>query len=348
MGINRVEIKDFLVFKGEFSTDFCPGVNVLIGGNATGKTTLMKVMYAIHETVADYVYTECGFPCEDVEDSIDLGVYFSNEKKIVKMLFGNLGNNSKNGNIDIFDTRLQAHLGKNISMYFELNQEPDEKTESIGISEVFIPTQEMLSHSKGFLALSRERRIPFDKTQIDIIAKAELGEANNLSDEYAKLLTKISSVINGEIVYENDAFYTLKQSGERIEFPLEAEGFRKFGLLWKLLRNGLLEKNSILFWDEPECNINPELIPVLVDILLELQRNGVQIFVATHSEILARYFDANRKNGDSVIFFSLHKYGEQIRANKSERFDLVEPNKLTNARVAVYHKELEKGLGDGE
>jgi energy-coupling factor transporter ATP-binding protein EcfA2 len=42
--ITRVEIEDFLVFKGKFAADFCPGVNVLIGGNGTGKTTLMKVL----------------------------------------------------------------------------------------------------------------------------------------------------------------------------------------------------------------------------------------------------------------------------------------------------------------
>jgi len=43
MAIDRVEIQDFLVFKGEFSATFCPGVNVLIGDNGTGKTTLMNV-----------------------------------------------------------------------------------------------------------------------------------------------------------------------------------------------------------------------------------------------------------------------------------------------------------------
>jgi len=47
MAISRVEIKDFLLFKGEFGVDFCAGVNVLIGGNGTGKTTLMKVMYRL-------------------------------------------------------------------------------------------------------------------------------------------------------------------------------------------------------------------------------------------------------------------------------------------------------------
>jgi len=33
------------MFKGGFKTKFCPGVNVLIGDNGTGKTTLLKGMY---------------------------------------------------------------------------------------------------------------------------------------------------------------------------------------------------------------------------------------------------------------------------------------------------------------
>ena len=45
MVIDRVEINDFLVFKGNFAVDFCPDINVLIGRNGTGKTTLMKVLY---------------------------------------------------------------------------------------------------------------------------------------------------------------------------------------------------------------------------------------------------------------------------------------------------------------
>jgi AAA15 family ATPase/GTPase len=347
MAINRVEIKDFLVFKGEFAVDFCPGVNVIIGGNATGKTTLLKVMYAIHEHIADYVYAECGLPCEDVENSIDLGEYFSDERKIVKMLFGNFGNNSQI-ETDPFDTRLQAHLDKNISMYFELNQTPDDDTGGIGMSEVFIPAQEMLSHSKGFLALSRERKIPFDRTQIDIVAKAELGEANVLSDKYVELLAKIENVINGVIVYKNDTFYTHKKSGESIEFPFEAEGFRKFGLLWKLLRNGFLEKDSVLFWDEPEASLNPELVSVLVDVLLELQRGGVQIFLATHSEILASYFAVNRERekGDKVKFYSLYKDQKThcIKVDQDDRFDLLTPNSLTAEPVKIYEKELLKGL----
>ena len=39
----------------------------------------------------------------------------------------------------------------------------------------------------------------------------------------------------------------------KVDFSLEAEGLRKLGLIWKLIRNGLLEKGTVLLWDEPEA-----------------------------------------------------------------------------------------------
>lgn len=83
--------------------------------------------------------------------------------------------------------------------------------------------------------------------------------------------------------YENidDTFCVIKNNGMKLEFFLEAWGSRKFGLLWRLLRKGLIEKDTILFWDEPEANINPELMSVLVEIIFELEKNGIQIFIAT-------------------------------------------------------------------
>jgi energy-coupling factor transporter ATP-binding protein EcfA2 len=78
--ITRVELKDFLVFKGEFKADFCPGVNVLIGGNGTGKTTLMKVMYRLcherNEKLKEYFFNVG-----------NLTGFNGNEFELAKMIF---------------------------------------------------------------------------------------------------------------------------------------------------------------------------------------------------------------------------------------------------------------------
>ncbi len=319
MGIERVEIKDFLVFRGEFTTDFCDGINILIGGNGTGKTTLLKAMYG------------CLKLSENNKTSVvSIGNIFSTDERI---LF--------NGGY------IYTKYSNNDYVILDFNNKTFNHSDKTKLSSIFIPADEMLSHSKGFLALNNERKLPYDLTSIDILSKAELPETNEITINANIIIDSIKKLIDREVIYENDTFYSVNNTGNKIPFSLEASGFKKLGLLWKLLRNGLLESGTVLIWDEPENSLNPELIPKLVDILLELSRNGVQIFIATYSEILASYFNVNRISNDKVLFTSLFKDEEngQIKANTSERFDLLEPNSLTAEPVKLYEKEIEKGLG---
>jgi energy-coupling factor transporter ATP-binding protein EcfA2 len=361
MAINCVEIKDFLVFKDEFSTDFCPGVNVLIGGNGTGKTTLMKVLY-----------WACEFADKSIYEKHKKTIHLSKSSEypyIIPFLpvdyFGRRNGTVLTDNSDEVISRLRvteftsSEIGPVLNVFVAKSLDkvllPVEDIDSNRefylwcnreLPSVFIPTTEMLSHSRGFLALNRERPVPFDKTEIDIIAKAELEPTHEITVNAAKVLEKIAEIIGGTVSYDGKDFFVEKTvNNNKIPFSFEASGYRRLGLLWKLLRNGLLEPGSILFWDEPENSLNPENISLLVDILLELSRNGVQIFIATHSEIFASYFAVNRKKEDRVMFISLYKEGEHIRANNDDRFDLLEPNNLTAEPVKLYEKEIEKGLG---
>ena len=367
MAINCVKIKDFLLFKGEFETDFCPGVNVIIGGNGTGKTTLLKVMYGVCDSsvqaftegiwrerfergnsFSDYFY--CGYP--DVSTMMSLGGPSSsipNEKKCIiqynKKEFG-----FRYPTIEELKPMFQfsdQEIEKNKYMWGYYGTFPSEADgiNSPYIQSIFIPMEEVLSHAKGFLALNNERKMPFDQTFVDLLSKAELPVSRIITPNAISVLDKIKSIIGGEVVYENDSFFTQKENGEKVSFSLEASGYKKLGLLWKLLRNGLLERGSVLFWDEPENSLNPELVPILVDILLELSRNDVQIFIATHSDIFANYFAVNRQKNDNVMFISLYKDGERIQADSSDRFDLLDPNSLIAEPVKLYEKMLEKGLG---
>ena len=56
-----------------------------------------------------------------------------------------------------------------------------------------------------------------------------------------------------------------------------------------------MEKGSVLFWDDPEANINPKYISVIAELLLELQRDGVHIVISTHDYMLAKYFEVRKK-----------------------------------------------------
>ena len=301
MAISRVKIKDFFVFKGEFTTEFCSGINVFTGGNGTGKTTLLRAI-AIQPIL--------GFPYVNAHSTS----------------FKNTPNLRKTGNVNV---------------------EPFQDGKYDKNKHIFIPVNDMLCHPEIY-PMAQKYQMNYNNSEIDIIENAILPITNEVTQNASKILDIIKTIIGGEVVYEKDTFYIIKSDGTKIPFVLEASGYRKFGLLWKLLRNGLLESESVLFWDEPENSLNPELIPVLVNILLELSRNGVQIFIATHNEILASYFYVNQQQGDNVKFYSLYKNEQgQIKADLNDRFDLLEQNKLTEEPVKLYKKQIEKGLGNG-
>ena len=359
MAINRIEIKDFLVFKGEFATDFCPGVNVIIGGNATGKTTLLKAMYRLcgngknRETEEYFLavgrtegvfyrtpfeYARIRMKNENEEMSICVRYFFcdgpTHDNNIyVNGMFTSIDPNKYED--DYTRTRAINYSRDSTELVFTSDN-------YVTLPSVFLPSTNLLPQSRALPEMIGDYEMDFDAIQIDNIKNARRPITRLLKPNCSKVIERLSNIIDGEVLYENDRFYIKKRSGLKLEFSMEASGFVRLGLLWKLLRNGLLESGTILFWDEPENSLNPEQVPILVDILLELSRNGVQIFLATHSEILASYFAVDRKKGDVVVFYALYREGESIMVESSDRFDLLDNNKLSAEPVKLYKKQLER------
>jgi predicted ATP-dependent endonuclease of OLD family len=283
MAIKRVKIKDFLVFRGELHLDFSPGINVIIGANATGKTTLLKNLYRYANAVA-----------------------------------------------------------RNAPMVTEAFDVDFDKKAITGA--VYIPEKDLLSNSKGLPETVEFGKLQFTDYEIDIIKKARVAP-NKPKQE---LVQAIEKIIGGEVENDGESFFVKKNNSEiPIPFSMEASGFKQFGLLATLIRNEQIVPGTVLFWDEPENSLNPELISQMVDILLRLQREDVQIFIATHSEILARYFNVNSGKTDCVQFYSLHTNdGGIIAANKNKQFDKLIPNNLAAEPVKLYEKEIDKAFAN--
>jgi ABC-type multidrug transport system ATPase subunit len=104
----------------------------------------------------------------------------------------------------------------------------------------------------------------------------------------------------------------------------------------------------VLFWDEPEANINPSALPDLVDILLELQRDGVQIFLATHNYNLAKYFEVYRSKDDNIMYYNLEKTKDGVIYNKANTYREIRDNSIENANEKLYNEILDKTAEDIE
>jgi hypothetical protein len=82
----------------------------------------------------------------------------------------------------------EQRIEKSQFMWVYYGHFPDEADgiNSPYIKSVYIPTDDMLSHSPGLLALDRDRQIPFDKTQMDILAKAQYPETREIKPNAEK------------------------------------------------------------------------------------------------------------------------------------------------------------------
>ena len=105
--------------------------------------------------------------------------------------------------------------------------------------------------------------------------------------------------MGGTVVRDGDRFYLDSDKG-KTEMPLVAEGVRKLATLAHLLRNGALTKKGIVFWDEPESNLNPRLIRDVAAMLMNLASQGVQVFIGTHSFFLMKEIDMLKRMEKSL------------------------------------------------
>ncbi len=128
---------------------------------------------------------------------------------------------------------------------------------------------------------------------------------------------------------------------------LVAEGLRKLATLHQLIRNGFVQPDNTLFWDEPEVNLNPSLMDEVVQVLLELSRQGVQIFLATHSHIILKELEVQARKTDSLKFFSLERVGDETKVHSAQNYLDLTPNLIEQQYLSLYDRTIEKRLTDG-
>jgi energy-coupling factor transporter ATP-binding protein EcfA2 len=132
---------------------------------------------------------------------------------------------------------------------------------------------------------------------------------------------------------------------------MTAEGFRKIGVLQRLLSNGSLNPGSTgpLLWDEPESNLNPKLMKDLVQALLELARNHQQVILATHDYVLLKWFDLlmDKGKGDHVVFHRLYRAdgSDLVQRESQADYNIIGRSAISNTFAELYDEDVKRALG---
>jgi len=165
--------------------------------------------------------------------------------------------------------------------------------------------------------------------------------------EQAMVLEKFEGIMDGRVFRKDKKFYLSVNGAGNFEMGLVSEGYRKLSTIMYLIQSDSLNKDSILFWDEPESNMNPKMIPYIVMALCELANMGVQVFVSTHSYFVQQAFDLEqrkKKGKESYVkFFSLYHDADRqnILCDESDNISDLEHNAIMEEFDAVYDREQE-------
>ncbi|MEM6454046.1 MAG: AAA family ATPase [Acidobacteriota bacterium] len=187
----------------------------------------------------------------------------------------------------------------------------------------------------------------FESIYADIIKRAFLPVLRGTPDAARKaLLSVLQESMDGKVVQKDEMFFLKNRRGE-LEFTLLAEGLRKLGLLWLLIQNGTLTRGAVLFWDEPEANLNPRLFSTIVGILVALQRQGVQIFVSTHDYAILKEFELAAAPEDAIAYHALYRESDAdgVQIETTDKPFRLDHSPIMDAMTSLYDREIEKSLG---
>lgn len=340
--LRSIKFERFTAFE-KLEVQFSPGINVFIGENGTGKTHILKAAYA----ACDIVKTG-----ENFADKI-VSVFYPYQKQIGRLV-KRTGSSAK-GSIEVV-RNVEEKKTRTLQLTLS-NHAIDSKDASVvvkgkswsdtPVDTAYIPVKDMMANAPGFRSLYDEREIHFESIYVDILRKAFLPVKKGPIDKSRKKsLDTLQEAMDGKVVAKNEEFFLKNKQGE-LEFTLLAEGHRKLGLLWILIQNGTLLNGSTLFWDEPETNLNPKLLKAIAGILLNLQRFGVQIFIATHDYVLLKEFDLQEQTGDMVLFHSLYRNEDtkDIEIASTSEYLHISPNTIDDTFGSLIDREIQNTMG---
>lgn len=336
MTLTRIKLERFTAFK-QLDVQLSPGINVFVGANGTGKTHLLKVAY-------------CACDVSKTGGSLSaklLATFLPFERRLGRLVHRSPA--STKCNIEVYRGRERLKLG------FSNHAQGPSKAKIGGkdkwlaspIESAYIPVKEMLANAPGFRSLYAAREVHFEEIYNDIIDRAFRPILRGPQDTTRKrLLAILQKAITGKVVAKEETLFLKNKQGD-LEFTLLAEGMRKLALLWLLLQNGTLLNGSVLFWDEPETNLNPKVIGTLVDVLLELQRMGVQILLATHDYVVIKELDLRSAAKDKLRFHSLFRDDDGALQHRStDDYLQIDPNAISETFLDLYDRDVRRDMNE--
>jgi len=336
--INSLEIKNFGPIH-QFKCENLGNINLIIGGNGTGKTILLKALYSAMRTLEEY---RRGNEPRNASEILADKLYWTFETEKIGDLVSKGADEPLSFKLSFDAQTFSYGFGKDTTKSIQTleNHVPPRQSNSI-----FLPTKEVLSLHQIILQ-SREdsKTFGFDDTYLDLaraLRQSPRGGKNYA--EFANSRKSLSEILDGKVEYDdNSGRWQFKKGNQKFPIGVTAEGIKKISILDTLLGNRYLDPNSVIFIDEPESALHPTAISKFLDIIAILAECGIQFFMASHSYFVIKKLFLIAQKADRLSI--------PIISAKDDRWDTaylregLPDNQIIDESIQLYKEEVELAL----
>src|SRR5690606_8721083 len=218
---------------------------------------------------------------------------------------------------------------------------------------LFIPSKEVLTAFRA-IAITREQfgMSGFDDTYYDLILALRVPAQELSVNLLNKLNEDLENLFEGVIVQNSSSHgdklpFIFKKGNTEFTMPLTAEGIKKIGILTTLIRNRKLTQNTILFMDEPETALHPRAVRNLAEMIVDMSKAGVQIFLSSHNYFMIKQLAIIAKKRKSDInCISLKKnVDKQIEYDIQNIKDGLPNNPIIEEALQMFNEDIQTVLG---
>lgn len=341
--ISRIRLQNLAIFE-DLEWNGLGSINIVIGENDTGKSHLLKLLYAVSRSLQEYSKRQ-------TSDSPRWATVLAEKLKWTfqppDFALGQLvrkGESKMRVDCCVHDEPVFFAFGDSTTK--QINDTSATPNMPASTNTLFFPPKEVMTVRKAIITLREQLQINdgFGDTYYDL-AKA-LGHSmsrGRYQDNLSNVLEQLEDLFDGHIEEEDDEFVFKKGQGpKKFSMSQTAEGVKKIGVLTQLIRNRNIQDGSILFFDEPAAHLHPSAAMAFVEMLFEMAKANIQIFIATHSYVVLKQFELlAREHKERVPLCLLASDSENgVNATFADLQDRIPANSIVDASMELFNQDL--------
>lgn len=315
-------------------------INLIIGGNGSGKTFLLKAIYTALRTIETY---KRGDDKRTAAEILFDKLYWTFQPEKIGDLVTKGANAGLSCKIVLNDREFNYRFGKDTYKHIQQLENHLEPRQS---NTIFLPAKEVLSlHHIILKSRDQDRIFGFDDTYADLVKALQIPmRAGKNIKEFSNARSELEEILKGKIEYDDSGsrWQFKNKTNQKFNIGATAEGVKKIAILDILLGNRSIDKDSILLIDEPQSALHPVAIAKLLDIFARLAERGIQVFFASHSYfVVKKLFLIAQGKAMSIPVLSAED-GQAWRS--SDLLKGMPDNSIINESIRLYRQELELSL----